>query len=148
TDPTIAMRVVASHLPDNPPLRLALYLRGTAFDHYDGTTWSRTRNFRYPAEQQGATVQIRPYPAPYSDQTLQIDLEPISPPVVLLPPDALAFKVLQRGEPVLGRPTPVFVGPENECKYAGDDRGLRYEVFSRGSTAVAAEVLDAFDRTR
>lgn len=148
TDPTIAMRVVPSHLPDNPPVRLALYLRGTAFDHYDGTTWSRTRSLRYPADQQGATVQIRPYTGAYSDQTLQIDLEPISPPVVLLPPDALAFKVLQRGEPVLGRPTPVFVGPEGEYKYVGDDRGLRYEVFSKGSAPVAAEVLDSFDRAR
>lgn len=148
TDPTIAMRVVPSRLPENPPVRLALYLRGTAFDHYDGTTWSRTRNLRYPADQQGSLIQIRPYAGAYSDQTLQIDLEPISPPVVLLPPDALAFRVLQRGEPVLGRPTPVFVGPENEYKYSGDDRGLRYEVLTKGTMPAPVEALDAFERGR
>src|ERR1041385_798447 len=93
-------------------------------------------------------IQAPPYAAVYSDQTFQIDLEPITPPVVLLPPDALAFKVLQRGEPVLGRPTPIFIGPESEYKYAGDERGLRYEVLSKGAAPVVAEALDSFDRAR
>jgi transglutaminase-like putative cysteine protease len=148
SDPTIAMRVTPSHLPDNPPLRLPLYLRGTAFDRYDGTTWSRTRTGRYPAEQRGALVQVRPYEGRPAPDTLQIDLEPISPPVVLLPPATVAFRLLARGEPVLGRPTPVFVGPEGEYKYAGDDRGLRYEVLSKGPAPLPSEPLDGIERLR
>jgi hypothetical protein len=66
----------------------------------------------------------------------------------MLPPDAVAFRLLARGEPVLGRPTPIFVGPEGEFKYAGDDRGLRYEVVSRGAGLVPAEPLDAVERAR
>ncbi|HVU03346.1 MAG TPA: DUF3488 and transglutaminase-like domain-containing protein [Polyangiaceae bacterium] len=146
TDPTIAMRVTPSRMPANPPPRLALYLRGTAFDRYDGTTWSRTRSGRFPADQQGALVTIRPF-SQLAEDTLQIDLEPISPPVILLPPDAAAFRLVARGEPVLGRPTPVFVGPEDEYKYAGDDRGLRYEVLFR-ATPGQPEPLDPSERPR
>lgn len=148
TDPTIAMRVQPSRLPPNPPQRLALYLRGTAFDHYDGTTWSRTHMGRFPADQQGPLVTLRPYAGSYGTDTLQIDLEPISPPVILLPPDAVAFRLLARGEPVLGRPTPIFVGPEGEYKYTGDDRGLRYEVLSKGAMALPPEPLDSLERSR
>lgn len=147
-DPTIAMRVQPSNLPANPPPRLALYLRGTAFDHYDGTTWSRTRTGRYPADQLGEVVTLRPYPHPPSVDTLRIDLEPISPPVILLPPDAVAFRLRARGEPVLRAPTPIFVGPESEYKYAGDERGLRYEIISKGVAPVPAEPMDAGDRAR
>jgi transglutaminase-like putative cysteine protease len=148
TDPTIAMRVQPSRLPPNPPRRLALYLRGTAFDRYDGTTWSRTRMGRFPAEQQGSLVTLRPYTGPYGQDTLQIDLEPISPPVILLPPDTAAFRLLARGEPVLGRPTPVFLGPEGEYKYSGDDRGLRYEVLFKGPQPLLPEPLDPLERAR
>jgi transglutaminase-like putative cysteine protease len=148
TDPTIAMRVTPAHLSDNPPLRLAFYLRGTAFDRYDGTTWSRTRTGRYPAEQQGSLVIVHHYDSEPARRSLQIDLEPISPPVILLPPDAVSFRLLTRGDPVLGRATPVFVGPEGEYKYSGDDRGLRYEVLSKGAAPIAAEPLDAVERAR
>lgn len=148
TDPTIAMRVQPSRLPPNPPARLALYLRGTAFDRYDGTTWSRTRNGRYPADQQGALVVVHPYADKTAEDTLQIDLEPISPPVILLPSDAVAFRLLARGEPVLGRPTPIFVGPEAEYKYVGDDRGLRYEIISKGRAPIRPEPLDGTERAR
>jgi transglutaminase-like putative cysteine protease len=148
TDPTIAMRVAPSRLPANPPPRISLYLRGTAFDRYDGTTWQRTRTGRYPADQQGALITVRPYSEPVSPDTLHIDLEPISPPVIMLPPDAVAFRLLARGEPVLGHPTPIFMGPEGEYKYSGDDRGLRYEVLSRGAGYVPAEPLDGAERVR
>jgi protein-glutamine gamma-glutamyltransferase len=148
SDPTIAMRIQPSRLPPNPPSRLALYLRGTAFDHYDGTTWSRTRTGRFPADQQGALVVVHPYPGATAPDTLQIDLEPISPPVIMLPSEAVAFRLLARGEPVLGRPTPIFVGPEAEFKYVGDDRGLRYEVISKGLSPLRAEALDGAERAR
>jgi transglutaminase-like putative cysteine protease len=148
TDPTIAMRVSPSRLSANPPPRLSLYLRGTAFDRYDGTTWQRTRTGRYPADQQGSLITLRQFAEPTNPDTLHIDLEPISPPVIMLPPDAVAFRLLARGEPVLGHPTPIFVGPEGEYKYSGDDRGLRYDVVSRGTGHVPPEQLDPLERAR
>lgn len=147
TDPTIAMRVQLAALPQNPPARIALYLRGTAFDQYDGLTWSRTRTGRFPAEQQGNLVSLRPRAAP-AQRVMQIDLEPISPPVILLPQRAVAIRLLARGEPVLGRPTPIFSGPEGEFKYAGDERGLRYEVLAESAPIPFPEALEGSDRAR
>jgi hypothetical protein len=147
-DPTIAMRVHLESLPPNPPTRLALYLRGTAFDRYDGTTWSRTRTERFATDQQGNYVGIRPHSPHHVQRLMQIDLEPITPSVILLPRDAVAIRLLARGEPVLGRPTPVFTGPEGELKYVGDDRGLRYEVFGSAGRPLDPEPLDPQNRLR
>ena len=41
-DPTIALRFEVKDLSD-PPTRLTLRLRGTAFDAYDGRAWARTQ---------------------------------------------------------------------------------------------------------
>ncbi|MBM4364501.1 MAG: DUF3488 domain-containing protein, partial [Deltaproteobacteria bacterium] len=148
SDPTIALRVTPAELPANPPPRIALYLRGTAFDEYDGRTWSRSRQGRLPAEQIGAFVEVRPYPSGASVKSMQIDLEPITPPVVPLPDDALAFQLIARGDALLGRPTPIFVGAESEFRYTGDERGLRYDVMVRGTLAPPIEGLSPADRTR
>ena len=59
SDPTIAMRVEYPDLPAKPPQRLALYLRGTAFDRYDGRSWSRTAQ---PAAQGRPARDERPHP--------------------------------------------------------------------------------------
>jgi len=42
TDPSIALRFDVADLPDPPPPRITLRLRGTAFDSYDGKAWHRT----------------------------------------------------------------------------------------------------------
>src|SRR5690606_23804247 len=47
-DPTLAMRVEIPDLADPPPQRIELHLRGTAFDSYDGRTWSRTETALEP----------------------------------------------------------------------------------------------------
>ena len=149
SDPTIAMRVEYPSLPANPPPRLALYLRGTAFDQYDGRSWSRSDTAREPAERQGRNIYIRRYPNPASDRSLIVDLEPIDPPVIFLPPDAMAMRLLTRGEPLLGGAPSVFVGPEGEFKYAtSDDRGIRYEVFLAGKNEPPTKPLSAEERSR
>jgi protein-glutamine gamma-glutamyltransferase len=133
SDPTIAMRVEPGDLSENPPARLALYLRGTAFDQYDGRTWSRSLAQRTPADTLGQSVKIRRFPDPLHDRKLGIDLEPIDPPVLFLPPDAIGLRLLGRGTPLLGPPTSVVAGPEGELKYVSvEDRGLRYDVYLAG----------------
>ena len=148
SDPAIALRVHFSDLGDQPPPRLALYLRGTAFDYYDGRSWSRSLSTRHAADEYGSLIVLRPYSWPTSERTVQVDLEPISPPVIFLPPDAVRMKVVARGEPLLGRRIPVFAGPEGEFKYTGDDRGLRYEVYLRGAEPPPPERMRSDDRER
>jgi len=149
SDPTIAMRVEPSELAENPPLRVALYLRGTAFDQYDGRSWSRSVTQRAPADMVGSAVRIRRSPDPSKDQKLTIDLEPIDPPVVFLPNEAVAMRLVSRGMTVIGPTTTVLAGPEGEYKYVSiEDRGLRYEVFLAGKNEAPAKALNAADRAR
>ncbi len=149
SDPTIAMRVDIPDLPAEPPPRLALYLRGTAFDQYDGRAWSRSKKLRIAADSHGSNVRIRRFPNPAADRTIIIDLEPIEPPVLFLPPDAVALKLMPRGTPLLGGGPTVLRGPEDELKYASlDDRGLRYEVFLAGKDEAPPPRLSADDRDR
>ena len=149
SDPTIAMRVEPSELAQDPPLRVALYLRGTAFDQYDGRTWSRSSAQRAPADMNGSTVRIRRPPDPSADRKLTIDLEPIDPPVVFLPNDAVALRLLGRGDAVIGQPTTVLAGPEGEFKYvSAEDRGIRYEVFLAGKSETPPRPLSVAERTR
>lgn len=149
TDPTIAMRVDYPDLPAEPPPRLALYLRGTAFDRYDGRSWARTDTARAPADQTGNDVALRRYPDVLVDRHLTIDLEPIDPPVVFLPPDAVALRVLPRGEPLIGAGVTLFAGPEGELKYSSnDDRGLRYRVFLAGANEPPPRPLTPVERAR
>src|SRR5690606_41904629 len=56
SDPTIAMRVEYPNLPPEPPTRLALYLRGAAFDQYDGRAWSRSSKQRSVADRLGPQI--------------------------------------------------------------------------------------------
>ncbi len=149
SNPAIAMRVEYPDLPAHPPERLALYLRGTAFDHYDGRTWSRTMTRRTTAERIGATVSVRRFPDPVHDRRMTIDLEPIDPPVLFLPPDTVALKILPRGAPLLGALPNIFQGPEGELKYASaDSHGIRYDVYLARPAEHRPEALTTAERAR
>jgi len=149
SDPTIAMRVDYPNLPANPPPRLALYLRGTAFDRYDGKSWARSSTQRVAVEREGPHVPIRRYPDPARDRMMRIDLEPIDPPVVFLPPDAVALRLVTQPAPLLGALPSIYSGPEGELKYATvDERGLRYEVFLAGPDEPPAPPLRPAERAR
>lgn len=149
-DPTIVMRVEHPNLPAEPPMRLALYLRGAAFDRYNGRAWSRTTpTTQFRAEQIGRSVRIRRWPDPARDRKLRIDLEPIDPSVVFLPPDAAALTLLA---PMTMAPHTVpalYVGQEGQLAYrASDEGGLRYEVaLADGSEDPVAD-LDSAARAR
>ncbi len=149
SDPTIAMRVEYPKLRDPPPERLALYLRGTAFDRYDGRSWSRTITERVKADHLGTNVRIRRFGNPGHDRKMTIDLEPIDPPVLFLPPHAVAIRLLPRGTPLLGALPTIYKGPEGEYKYAStEDSGIRYDVFLAGPTDHKPTPLSADNRMR
>jgi transglutaminase-like putative cysteine protease len=149
-DPTIVMRVEHPNLPAEPPVRLALYLRGAAFDRYNGHSWSRTTpNTQLRAEQIGNAVRIRRFPDPARDRRLHIELEPIDPAVVFVPPDAVALTLLTPNNVVPSTIPTIFVGQEGQLSYRTlNDSGLRYDVTLADGHEPPLDALDAAARAR
>jgi transglutaminase-like putative cysteine protease len=149
SDPTIVMRVEVPGLPRDPPPRVALYLRGAAFDTYKGNAWSRSSGGALHAEQRGRQVHLLRYPDAARDRVMHVDLEPIEPPVVFLPPDAVALTVAVQGLNVIDNVPQVTGGPEGSLTYKSpDDRGIRYDVSLAWSDEPTSALLPAADRSR
>lgn len=131
SDPTIAMRVTVPDLPDPPPARLALHLRGTALDVYDGRAWSQSQTARKPAETQLGVIAVEPRPITRAPDgpLMQVELLPIDPPVLFLPPTAEAVELLGPGQLAPNLGVSAYRGPEGELRYfPADERGIAYKV--------------------
>ncbi len=150
TDPALAMRVTFDRMPEDPPVRLNLYLRGALFDQYDGTTWSRSPQNGGGPDQLGAWIALERTPDVVRDRRMRIQLEPIDPPVVFVPGDAVALGVVTgRGELTTRRVPQVFSGAYGELRYTGLDKGgLTYDVFLRGEREPSREVLQRRNAAR
>jgi protein-glutamine gamma-glutamyltransferase len=149
-DPTIVMRVEHPNLPAEPPVRLALYLRGASFDRYNGHSWSRTGSpGQTRTDQIGNAVRIRRWPDPARDRKLRIDLQAIDPSVVFLPPDAAALTILLPTNVVPTSVPSIYVGQEGQLTYRSlNDSGLRYEVALADGSEGPPPALDAAARAR
>ena len=149
SDPSIALRFEVPDLPEPPPARLTLRLRGTAFDRYDGRRWERTQRSGIHGGFDGTdTLSIVRRPAP-TDRRITFDLEPIDPSVVFLPPRTVAIQVRVQQQAVLGEPLNLSRGPEGEVRYQGSDsHGLRYDAFIAGDREPILENLALQDRPR
>lgn len=148
SDPSIALRFEVQDLPEPPPARLTLRLRGTAFDRYDGRRWERTQHDRRGSSDGGDTLSVVRRPS-FADRRITIDLEPIDPPVVFLPPRTVALHVKVQQQAVLGEPLLLSRGPEGEIRYQGSDsHGLRYDAYVAGDREPIIEVLAPQDRPR
>lgn len=148
SDPTIAARVFLPNLPPEPAPRLPLYLRGTAFDSYDGASWTRDRT-QVAAPQEGHRVWIAPPSSQLGEELMTIDLEPIKPPVVFLPNNTAAFDVLTHREGPLGNPPRITRGRELDFEYlTTEERGLRYRVYGPQAGSTVRERLLPSDRER
>jgi transglutaminase-like putative cysteine protease len=152
SDPSIALRFEMSDLPDPPPARMTLRLRGTAFDAYDGRAWSRTQTDRRAADHVPGSTDTYPIaraPDPTRDRRITFDLEPIDPAVVFLPPRAAAITLKLQNQPILGEPLSLQKGPEGELRYAGSDaRGLRYDVWLLGEKETLVDPMPPAERAR
>jgi protein-glutamine gamma-glutamyltransferase len=152
-DPTVALRFEVKDLPDPPPTRLTLRLRGTAFDAYDGHAWARTQHDAIRPAERGFdasdTYAVFRNPDPNHDRVVSFDLEPIDPPVVFLPPHAVALHLKLPTQILLGEAVTLQRGPEDEWRYSGSDgRGLRYDVYLAGEREGLVEILSPADRAR
>jgi protein-glutamine gamma-glutamyltransferase len=149
SDPTIVLRVEPPKTEDPPPMRLTMYLRGTALDTYDGRAWGRSSRTRVPAMRMGSTIPIERPPVPAQDPVMRMELEAIEPPVIFLPNDAVAMRIRPRGEPLFGGALEVIRGSEGEFQYSGpDQRGIVYEVYLASKNEKFSQVLPERDRTR
>jgi transglutaminase-like putative cysteine protease len=149
-DPTVALRFEV-HPPVEPAAsRLPLRLRGTAFDTYDGHAWLRSdRDSRTTAcsSLPDDTYPLYRAPEPEHDRSISIDLDPIEPPVVFLPPRAVALHVRTPTPYLLAEPPTLRCGGEDEIRYANSDyRGIRYEAFIAGDSEILAKPLIDRDR--
>lgn len=128
TDPTVVLRVEPPGMGEDPPERLALRMRGTSFDHYDGRRWTRTSGM----ESEGVGHADDFYPVPHrfpqrTDRRWTIVLDALDEPVIFLPPNAVALEIPPRmtGGVPIGRE--VRVAPGLDVRYAdADGLGLRY----------------------
>jgi hypothetical protein len=130
SDPTLAMRIEIPNLPDPPPPRLTLHLRGTALDATTAAPGRRARPEAPTAETEFGLIPIERC-RPSTDEDDAIDLEPIDPPVLFLPPERgpACASAPEPARPRLHEP-PSLRGPEGEFRYQPpDERGLKYEVF-------------------
>ena len=149
SDPTIVMRVQVPNLPKEPPPRVALYLRGAAFDSYRGKSWSRSFGGTLRAEQRGRQVHLLRAPDSLHDRSMHIDLEPIEPAVVFLPPEAVALTVSPQGASLLNNVPQITGGPEGSLTYkAPDERGLRYDVSLAAADEPTSVALTTAERPR
>lgn len=138
SDPTIALRVYPSTMTEPPPVRIPLYLRGAAFDTYDGMTWSRDKT-QLPAPRAGNRVFFSEEDSRVGADLMLIDLEPIQPQVVFLPTEASAFDLLTIDDRLTRRQPRVTVGREGDFQYQSlEERGLRYRVFGRVDRPIGA----------
>jgi len=148
TNPQMALRFELAKMPDPPPPRMILRLRGTAFDSSDGVNWTRTQIDRRPAEHVGDLYPLRRSPAP-SDIKYTFDVEPIDPPVIFLPPRTVAVRVRTQSQSLMTDPLTLQRGPEGEIRYGGGDaRGIRYDAYVAPETEAEVDKLSPIERAR
>lgn len=145
--PALALRFDVEDLPEPRPQKLTLRLRGTAFDRYDGRRWERTTK-SYPSTKSTNTLPIVRLPEPH-DRKITIELEPIDPTVVFLPPRTVALQLRSQQQAIVGETLELVRGPEGEVRYTGEgSHGLRYDAFLATDREPITEPLNPQDRPR
>ncbi len=129
-DATVILRVIPGGLGPHPPRELGLYLRGSAFDHYDGRRWSRAsapaiepiavERDEYILSEAIRRGQDRPY---------RIELAPLEEPVIFLPDHTVALEIPPHIEAGLERPRRI------ELRAGVDVRALDPDGAARSYTA-------------
>lgn len=145
--PALALRFDVEDLPEPRPPKLTLRLRGTAFDKYDGRRWERTLSKGHANGPRSSEVLPLVRQPDTRDRKVTIELEPIDPTVVFLPPRTVALALRTQHQAVVGEPLELSRGPEGEVRYSGDGaHGLRYDAYLAKDGELIAEPIG--DRSR
>lgn len=149
TDPTIVLRVEVPVLPNPPPERITLYLRGTALDQYNAGAWTRSRQSRVVAQGYGRVVRVPPYHQYHPTVGMSFDLEPIDPPVLFLPPNTAALALKARTQTLHASGVQVLEGASGEMRYHDSAiRGVRYDAYFAKAPNPRVDVLTSEQRFR
>ncbi|MFO0551422.1 MAG: DUF3488 and transglutaminase-like domain-containing protein [Polyangiaceae bacterium] len=135
----------------NPSERLALYLRGTALDHYDGRSWSHSDDQRRPDPTGAAYVPIESGHVEHNvpgSPTMRIELETFEPPVLFFPNETTAIQFVSPSIALASQHPYAIRGPEGELRYHADERGVSYDVFQDSGGPTFTKRLDASERER
>ena len=153
SDPTVVLRVTPPDLPDRPPTEVALRLRGTSFDSYDGRQWTRSRR-------RGERTRIRTDGAFYSapvrmpdlsrDRPWRVVMDHLEEPVLFLPPNTVGLEVPPRMETGFALSREIHINPGLDVRYHdADGLGLRYTAWVSDNPADhPPEPLTEDDRAR
>jgi hypothetical protein len=150
SDPAIVIRFKPPQDETDPPQRLILRLRGTAFDEYrGGGQWSRTQTERVPLARLGDEVPILRAADRARDITLHLELEPLEPTVLFLPPRTVSVRWSSAIEGMAPKPPPISRGAEETIRYeAPPDKVLRYDVYVAQESEPIDEPLEGRERAR
>ncbi len=103
-DPTVVLRVTPLPRAEGALPPLALRMRGTSFDRYDGKRWTRSPAMATPLHSLGRDhYPLRRAGDLKHDQMLQVVLDHLDEPVIFVPYGAVALTVPPRivqGEPI------------------------------------------------
>ncbi|MBX3204557.1 MAG: DUF3488 domain-containing protein [Labilithrix sp.] len=148
--PALALRFDVEDLPEPRPAKLTLRLRGTAFDKYEGRRWVRTQSKTYAGGlKSNDMLPIARKPDTARDRKITIELEPIEPTVVFLPPRTVALQLRTQQQAIVGEPLELAKGPEGEVRYSGEGaHGLRYDAYIATDRDPIVETLALTDRPR
>jgi transglutaminase-like putative cysteine protease len=98
-DPTVVLRITLDPATRERPPLLAMYLRGTSFDRYDGRRWTRSPSrARTLARVESDFYPLRRLPDPDRDLRLRIVLDHLDEPVVFVPSGTIALSIPPRIE--------------------------------------------------
>ncbi|MBX3229718.1 MAG: DUF3488 domain-containing protein [Labilithrix sp.] len=153
--PALALRFDVPDLPEPRPQKLTLRLRGTAFDEYSGKAWARTQAKTFNASNPSSGIlpiarQPNANPNdPAHDRKITIELEPIEPTVVFLPPRTVALELRTPQQALVGDTLQLTRGPEGEVRYSGEGaRGIRYDAYIATDREPIIENLPLSERPR
>ena len=150
-DPSVVLRVTPVPKIDSRARRLALRLRGTSFDNYDGHKWTRSDRRAQPlmASAGGEFVLRRP-PRP-GDTHLRIVLDDLDQPVIFLPHGTVAIHVDPRIVAAIPMPRRLTIAAGHDLRYAEDEsEGLFYDAYvthdpkELSITPLVAEDIDTY----
>jgi transglutaminase-like putative cysteine protease len=148
--PALALRFDIEDLAEPRPPKITLRLRGTAFDRYDGRRWERTQSkAHYGGAKSTETLALARSPDYARDRKVTIELEPIDPTVVFLPPHTIALQLKTQQQAIVGESLTLTRGPEGEVRYEGEGaHGLRYDAFLAPDREQITESLPTTERPR
>jgi len=142
TDPSVVVRVTPPGLPENPPEIVSLRMRGTSFDHYDGRSWTRSRELvARPVGRLGTHYQIPIRMPNAEDDEWQVVIDALDEPVIFLPPQTVGLGIPPRviGSMDVGRE--ITMAPGVDIRYGdGDGLGLRYNAYTSSEAVLDPEL--------